>query len=62
MDDSNRSLIGGAFTQEVVQVMRKTNERPIILALSNPTEQAYTWSNGKAVGKAVYAAGAVADG
>lgn len=54
------STIGGAFTQEVVQAMCKINERPIILALSNPTEhaectaeQAYTWSRGKAI----YAAG-----
>ena len=54
------STIGGAFTQEVVAAMCKHNARPIILALSNPTnhaectaEQAYSWSNGKAI----YAAG-----
>jgi malate dehydrogenase (oxaloacetate-decarboxylating)(NADP+) len=54
------STIGGAFTQEVVEAMTRINERPIILALSNPTEhaectaeQAYTWSGGKAI----YAAG-----
>ena len=54
------STIGGAFTKEVVEAMCRVNGRPIILALSNPTscaectpEQAYTWSNGKAI----YAAG-----
>lgn len=54
------STIGGAFNQEVVNAMCEVNERPIILALSNPTEhaectaeQAYTWSKGKAI----YAAG-----
>jgi malate dehydrogenase (oxaloacetate-decarboxylating)(NADP+) len=54
------STIGGAFNQKVVEAMAKTNERPVILALSNPTEkaectpeQAYTWSKGKAI----YAAG-----
>jgi malate dehydrogenase (oxaloacetate-decarboxylating)(NADP+) len=54
------STIGGAFSQKVVEAMCRVNERPIILALSNPTscaectpEQAYTWSNGKAI----YAAG-----
>jgi malate dehydrogenase (oxaloacetate-decarboxylating)(NADP+) len=54
------STIGGAFSKEVVEAMSRVNERPIILALSNPTEhaectaeQAYTWSNGKAI----YAAG-----
>lgn len=54
------STIGGAFTQAVVEAMARINERPVILALSNPTEhaectaeQAYTWSKGKAI----YAAG-----
>jgi malate dehydrogenase (oxaloacetate-decarboxylating)(NADP+) len=54
------STIGGAFSQKVVEAMSRINERPVILALSNPTEhaectaeQAYTWSKGKAI----YAAG-----
>jgi malate dehydrogenase (oxaloacetate-decarboxylating)(NADP+) len=54
------STIGGAFTQKVVEAISRINERPVILALSNPTEhaectaeQAYTWSKGKAI----YAAG-----
>ena len=54
------STIGGAFTQKVIETMSRINDRPVILALSNPTEhaectaeQAYTWSKGKAI----YAAG-----
>jgi malate dehydrogenase (oxaloacetate-decarboxylating)(NADP+) len=54
------STKGGAFNQHVVETMSRLNERPIIFALSNPTdkaecsaEQAYTWSKGKAL----YAAG-----
>jgi malate dehydrogenase (oxaloacetate-decarboxylating)(NADP+) len=54
------STVGGTFTQKVIEAMSRINERPVILALSNPTEhaectpeQAYTWSKGKAI----YAAG-----
>jgi malate dehydrogenase (oxaloacetate-decarboxylating)(NADP+) len=50
------STIGGAFNQKVIESMSRINERPVILALSNPTEkaectpeQAYTWSEGKAI-------------
>jgi malate dehydrogenase (oxaloacetate-decarboxylating)(NADP+) len=54
------STIGKAFSRAVVEAMSRVNERPIIFALSNPTEhaectpeEAYNWSRGRAV----YAAG-----
>jgi malate dehydrogenase (oxaloacetate-decarboxylating)(NADP+) len=54
------STVGGAFTQGVIKAMSKNTERPVIFALSNPTEkaectpeEAYKWSSGKAI----YAAG-----
>jgi malate dehydrogenase (oxaloacetate-decarboxylating)(NADP+) len=46
----------GVFTEEAVRAISELNERPIVFALSNPTsksecsaEQAYTWSDGRAV-------------
>lgn len=54
------STIGGAFDQAVLEAMARVNERPIVLALSNPTEhaectaeQAYRWTQGRVI----YAAG-----
>ena len=54
------STVGKTFTRQVIEAMSRLNERPIIFALSNPTEhaectpeEAYQWSKGKAL----YAAG-----
>src|SRR6267378_1145263 len=54
------STVGKTFTRPVVEAMSRLNDRPMIFALSNPTEhaectpeEAYQWSKGKAL----YAAG-----
>ncbi|XP_020876140.1 NADP-dependent malic enzyme 3 [Arabidopsis lyrata subsp. lyrata] len=50
------SGVGKTFTKEVVEAMATLNEKPLILALSNPTsqaectaEEAYTWTKGRAI-------------
>ncbi|KAL7164494.1 hypothetical protein ACSBR2_040411 [Camellia fascicularis] len=50
------SGVGKTFTKDVVEAMTSFTEKPLILALSNPTsqsectaEEAYTWSQGRAI-------------
>jgi malate dehydrogenase (oxaloacetate-decarboxylating)(NADP+) len=50
------SAQGQTFTESICNKMASFNEAPLILGLSNPTskaectaEQAYKWTNGKAV-------------
>jgi malate dehydrogenase (oxaloacetate-decarboxylating)(NADP+) len=50
------STVGKLLSKEIVEAMSRLNARPIIFALSNPIEKheclpqdAYAWSNGKAI-------------
>ncbi|HTB61191.1 MAG TPA: NAD-dependent malic enzyme [Polyangia bacterium] len=54
------STVGKAFGRPVIEAMARLNQRPIVFALSNPTEhaectpaEAYGWTQGRAI----YAAG-----
>ncbi|KAK6236380.1 Malic enzyme [Theobroma cacao] len=50
------SGVGRTFTKEIIETLSSFNEKPLIMALSNPTsqsectaEEAYTWSQGRAI-------------
>ncbi|KAK6248590.1 hypothetical protein QUC31_020155 [Theobroma cacao] len=50
------SGVGRTFTKEIIETLSSFNEKPLIMALSNPTsqsectaEEAYTWSRGRAI-------------
>ncbi|XWS72084.1 hypothetical protein CRYUN_Cryun02cG0010200 [Craigia yunnanensis] len=50
------SGVGRTFTKEIIETVASFNEKPLIMALSNPTsqsectaEEAYTWSQGRAI-------------